>query len=96
MSSDRQGSIEKWRFYKLGLALAISKGWDVRNCYLCNYHNYDDNKEKLICDLKPNESCESSNAISCSKYLLKNDFYHKNIDEFDEFSKNNIVDVWTK
>ena len=82
------------RFYNWGLALARSKGCDVRNCYLCNHHHYDYYEEKLTCDLKPNEPCEASHAISCNSYMLDEDFYHKNLDDFIKFSQNNSVDVW--
>lgn len=94
-----QGSPEVFsfgRFYNWGLALARSKGCDVRNCYLCNHHHYDYDEEKLSCDLKPDEHCEASHAISCSKYMMDAECYHKNLDEFSKFSQNNIVDVWTK
>lgn len=97
--SERQGSPEVFsfgRFYNWGLALAKSKGCDVRNCYLCNHHHYDYDEEKLTCDLKPNESCEASHAISCNSYMLEEDFYHKNLDDFIKFSQNNLVDVWYK
>ena len=99
MLSERQGSSEAFsigRFYNWGLALARSKGYDVRNCYLCSHHHYDFDKEKLTCDLKPDEPCVASHAISCDKYLLDEDCYHKNLDEFTKFSQNNIVDIWSK
>lgn len=97
--SERQGSPEVFsigRFHNWGLALAKSKGCDVRNCYLCNHHHYDYNEEKLTCDLKPNEPCEASHAISCISYMLDEDFYRKNLDDFIKFSQNNSVDVWPK
>ena len=97
--SERQGSPEVFsfgRFHNWGLALAKSKGCDVRNCYLCNHHHYDYYEEKLTCDLKPNEPCEASHAISCNSYMLDEDFYHKNLDDFIKFSQNNSVDVWPK
>ena len=97
--SERQGRPEVFsfgRFYNWGLALARSKGYDVRNCYLCSHHHYDYDEEKLTCDLKPGETCEASHAISCSRYVLEEDFYHKNLEDFTKFSQNNIVDVWPK
>ena len=97
--SERQGSPEVFsfgRFYIWGLALARSKGCDVRNCYLCSHYHYDYDEEKFTCDLKPNEPCEASLAISCGKYKVEEDFYHKNLDDFTKFSQNNIVDVWQK
>ena len=98
--SERQGSPEVFsfgRFYKWCLALAKSKGCDVRNCYFCkHHHHYDYDEEKLTCDLKPGETCEASHAISCSRYVLEEDFYHKNLEDFTKFSQNNIVDVWPK
>ena len=96
---ERQGSPEVFsfgRFHNWGLALAKSKGCDVRNCYLCNHHHYDYYEEKLTCDLKPNEPCEASHAISCNSYMLDEDFYHKNLDDFIKFSQNSSVDVWPK
>lgn len=83
------------RFHNWGLSLARSKGCDVRNCYLCNHRRYDFDQEKLTCDLKPDEPCEASQAISCSKYMLDEDYYHKNLDEFTQFSQKNKVDVWS-
>ena len=97
--SERQGTPEAFsfgRFYNWGLALARSKGCDVRNCYLCSHHHYDYDEEKLTCDLKPDEPCEASHAITCSKYMMDEDFYHKNLNDFTKFSQNNIVDVWPK
>ena len=82
------------RFYNWGLALARSKGCDVRNCYLCSHHHYDYDEENLSCDLNPDEPCEASQAISCGKYKVEEDFYHKNLNDFTKFSQNNIVDVW--
>jgi hypothetical protein len=84
------------RFFNWGLVLARNKGCDVRNCYLCNHRHYDYDEEKLTCDLKPNEPCEPSQAISCSKYLLDEDCCQKYLDEFTIFSRNNLVDVWPK
>ena len=95
--SKRQGSPGEssfGRFHIWGLALARSKGCDVRNCYLCNHRHYDYDEEKLKCDLKPDEPCEASRAKSCPKYMLDEDYYHKNLDEFTKFSQNNLVDVW--
>ena len=83
------------RFYNWGLALARNKGYDVRNCYLCNHHCYDYVKEILSCDLKPDEPCEASHAISCSEYMLDEDCFHKSLDEFSKFSQGNLVDVWS-
>ena len=97
--SERQGSPEVFsfgRFYNWGLALARSKGCDVRNCYLCSHHHYDYDEEILTCDLKLGEICEASHAISCGNYMLEEDFYHKNLDDFTKFSQNNIVDIWYK
>lgn len=96
---DWQGSPEVFsfgRFYNWGLTLARSKGCNVRNCYLCSHHHYDYDEEKLTCNLKPDEPCEASHAITYSKYMLEDDFYHKNLDDFAKFSQNNIVDVWQK
>lgn len=98
MLSERQGSLDAFsfvRFYIWGLALARSNGCDVRNCYLCNHRHYVFDNDKLICDLKPEELWESSHAISCSKYMLDEDCYHKNLDDFTKFSQNNLVDVWS-
>lgn len=97
--SERQGSIEFFtfgRFFNLGLALARSKGHDVRNCYLCNHSHYDYDEEKLACNFKHDETSDASQAMSCCKYVLDDEFYHKNLDDFTIFSQNNIVDVWTK
>ena len=99
MLSESQGSPKAFsfgRFYNWGLALARSKGCDVRNCYLCNHRHYDFDEEKLTCDLKLDEPCEASHAKSCSKYTLDEEWYHKNLDEFSIFSQNNLVDVWSK
>ena len=93
---DDQEHFSFGRFYNWGLSLAKSKGCDVRNCYLCNHHRYDFDNEKLTCDLNSDEPCEATNAISCSKYILDEDCYHKNLDEFTKFSQNNVVDVWSK
>lgn len=96
---ERQGSPELFsfgRFYNWGLALARSKGCDVRNCYLCSHHHYDFDKEELICSLAPAEPCEASHANTCNNYMLEKDSYHKNLDDFTRFAQNNIVDVWTK
>lgn len=84
------------RFYNWGLALAKSKGYVVRNCYLCSHHCYDYDNDKLICELLPDEMCEAVAAKSCNNYILNEELYQKNIDEFTKFSKNNIVDVWSK
>ena len=84
------------RFYNWGLALAESKGCNVRNCYLCKYRNYDFDNEILTCELKPDEACEAEMAKSCSKYILDEDYYHKHLREFSEFSQDHIVDVWSK
>ena len=84
------------RFYNWGIALARSKGCDVRNCYLCSHHHYIFDKEKLTCELMPEETCEATNAISCSSYILDEDYYNKNLNEFAVFSQNNLVDVWKK
>ncbi len=97
--SERQENQEAFsfgRFYNWGLALARSKGFEVRNCYLCTHHHYDFDQEELTCELKPEETCEATNSISCSKYILDEDCYNKNLDEFAKFSQNNIVDVWCK
>ena len=98
MLSERQGRPEAFsfgRFYNWGLAIAKSKGCDVRNCYLCNHHRYDFDKEILTCILKPDEPCEASHALSCCRFMLDEDCYHKNLDEFKIFSQNNLVDVWS-
>lgn len=99
MLSEWQGSLEEFsfgRFYNWGLALARSKGCDVRNCYFCNHHHYDYDEEILTCDLKPDESCEASHAISCSEYMMDEECYQKHLDELTIFSQNNLVDVWSK
>lgn len=99
MISKRHESQEAFsfgRFYNWGLALARSKGYDVRNCYLCSHRHYDYDEEKLTCELNSNEPCEASHAISCSKYMLEEELYHKRLDDFMKFSQNNIVDVWPK
>ena len=99
MLLERQGSpfaFSFGRFYNWGLALARSKGCNIRNCYLCNHRHYDFDKEKLTCNLKPDEPCEASHALSCSKYMLDEDSYHKYLDEFTIFSQKNLVDVWSK
>nr|WP_302947116.1 competence protein CoiA family protein [uncultured Prevotella sp.] len=84
------------RFYIWELAFAKSKGCDVRNCYLCNHHHYDNDEKKLTCDLNPNEPCEALHAISCNSYKLEEDFFHKNLDNFIKFSQDNLVNVWLK
>ena len=99
MLSERQGGPEVFsigRFYNWGLALARSKGCDVRNCYLCYHRHYDYDEGKLTCNLKPGKTCKASHALSCSEYLLDEDFYHKNLNDFTNFSQNNPVDVWSK
>lgn len=96
--SKRQGSPEVFsfgRFYTWGLAFAKSKGYDVRNCYLCNHHHYDYDEKKLTCDLKPNEPCKASHATSCNSYKLEEDFFHKTLDDFIKFSQYNLVVVWS-
>ena len=95
--SERQGSPEVFsfgRFYNWGLALARSKGCDVRNCYLCSHHHYDYDEEKLTCDLVPEDPCEAFTALRCSKYSFDDNSYQKYLDEFREFGKKNKVDVW--
>ena len=82
------------RFYNWGLALARSKGCDVRNCYLCNHRQYDYDEEKLTCDLVPEEPCEALTALRCSKYSFDDDSYQKYLDDYKAFYKHNIVDVW--
>ena len=84
------------RFCNWGLALAKSKGFDVRNCCLCIHRHYDYEEEKFTCELKPDEPFEVSHAISCGNYKLEEDFYHKNLNDFNRFSQNNKVDVWSK
>ena len=77
MLSESQGSPKAFsfgRFYNWGLALARSKGCDVRNCYLCNHRHYDFDEEKLTCDLKLDELCEASHAKSCSKYQMDDEW----------------------
>ena len=82
-------------FHVWGLALAKSKGWNVKNCYLCKHRHYDKDEEKVTCDLKLNENWEASYAISCLKYMLDEDYYNKRFEEFTKFSENNLVNVWT-
>ena len=97
--SEGQGSTYAFsygRYYNWGLALAKSKGYNIRNCFFCNHHHYDFDKEKHTCDLKPDEIRDASHAFSCSEYLLDEDFYHKNLNDFTNFSQNNPVDVWSK
>ena len=97
--SERQGRSDSFsygRFYNWGLALAISNGCDVRNCYLCNHRHYDFDENRLTCGLKPDETCEALHALSCSNYMLDVNLCHKNLDEFTKFLHNNIVDVWYK
>ena len=84
------------RLYNWGLALAKSRGYDVKNCYLCRHHHYDFEDERLSCKLNPNKPCNATDAIPCSKYVLDEDYYHKNLEEFEQFSQNNEVDVWSK
>ena len=99
MLSASQGSPEAFsfgRFYNWGMALAKSKGYEVKTCHFCNHRHYDYNKKKLTCDLTPDESFDASRALSCRKYMLDEDCYHKYLDEFTKFSQNNIMDVWSK
>lgn len=84
------------RLYNWSLAFAKSSGYDVKNCYLCSHHQYDFENERLSCKLKPDKACEGKDAIPCSKYILDEDYYHKNLEEFEQFSQNNVVDVWSK
>ena len=67
---------------------------DPSLCESCWHYDYDE--EKLTCDLKPDEPCEASQAISCGKYKVEEDFYNKNLNDFIKFSQNNKVDVWHK
>lgn len=83
-------------FHNMGLALAKSKGYDVRNCYLCNHHHYNYDEGKLTCELKPDENCQASQAISCDKYVFDDNYYRKYIDEYALFSQNNLVNTYSK
>lgn len=99
--SERQNTIDTepisyGRIYIWGIALAKSSGYDIKNCYLCRHHHYDFENEQLSCKLKLDKPCKSTDAIPCSMYVLDEDYYHKNLEEFNQFSQDNIVDVWSK
>lgn len=94
-SSYVQG-ISYGRFYNSGLVLAKNKGFNVKNCYLCNHSHYDYDEEKLTCDFNSNELHKATQALSCSKYMLNEDFYQKILNDFLQFSQNNMVDVWSR
>ena len=84
------------RFYNWGLAVAKSKGNDVRSCYYCNHRHYDFDKNELTCVLKPNVSCDATNAIACGEYVFNENYCRRNLDEFIKYSQNHVVDVWSK
>lgn len=97
--SEWQRNLEEFSFgyfHNWGLALARSKGLDVKNCFLCHHHHYDYDEKKHTCELKPDDSWEASQAQKCSKYMLDEDYCHKNLEEFKKFSQKNKVDVWFK
>lgn len=94
-----QGSQEPFsfgRFYNWGLALAKSKGLDVKNCYLCTHHHYDFDQAELSCEAKPDTPCEAVSALSCGQYQFDEDYYHKNLDEFLKFSQKTMVNLWCR
>lgn len=82
--------------YNWGLAFTKSKGYDVRNCTLCKYRNYDSENERQMCKLLPNQPYTTNDAISCSNYVIDEEKYCKILNEFVEFSQNNLVDLWFK
>lgn len=84
------------RLYNWGLAFAKSSGYNVKNCYLCSHRQYDFENDKLSCKLKLDKPCKSTDAIPCSMYVLDEDYYHKNLEEFNQFSQDNVVNIWSK
>jgi len=84
------------RFYNWGISLAKEKGCKVRNCYLCKHHKYDFDEDVLTCELRPDEECETKDALHCDKFCEDEETYQKNITEFNKFAENNLVDIWRR
>lgn len=93
--NNRRCSLTSGRLYNWGLSLAKAEGYDVRNCYLCKHHKYDFENGVLSCDFVEHKVCEAKEAQECSNYDADKDISTKNLEEFRQYSRYNIVDVWS-
>lgn len=95
MANDSGFQLSIGRFYNWGLSLAKTKGYDVRNCYLCKLHKYNYDKNELSCEITKCLIRESTDALNCLDYCFDQNMCNKNIAELQQYSQHHVIDVWS-
>ncbi len=87
-------------FFSLAFATASKYNRALKHCCLCKYHVYDMLDGIGICKLYKkygtNRYSSDNDAQQCSYYRINDETIQSRIKEFDEYSKENPVDIWMK
>lgn len=75
--------------YQLGLVYLVKKGWEIRNCILCEHYKYNDFYSDHICILYKKLALEiprpkQTMANRCQYYQLNQTLMNHNIDEIEK------------
>lgn len=82
-------------FYNCGISEALSKGYDIKNCYICAHKNFQDKSNCPICSKCGDEIKNGNDALNCKHFSMSNRNYlilHKT---FYKLSYTDVIDVWT-
>ena len=87
-------------FFSIAFAVATKYDTALKHCCLCKYHIYDLWDGSGICKLYKkygtNRYSSENDAQKCSYFQPDEDSIQKRIKKFDDYSKENPVDIWIK
>lgn len=80
--------------YHWGISLANEDCSEVKNCCLCKHQKYDSNTCAFYCELSSTVITQTQDALKCGNYEINKEVCSKNINEWQQYSKYNTVDIW--
>lgn len=90
----------KGGFFSIAFAVAINYDNTLKHCCLCKYHVYDEWDDSGICKLYKRfgtkRNSYENDAQNCSYFRPDEKTIQMRQKEFDEYRKNNPVDIWIK
>ena len=61
---------------------------------MCKHYIYDSDQEDYDCYFDLKYGSNSEKAIDCESYCINDELIEKRLAEFQEYQKNNVVDIW--
>lgn len=87
-------------YYSIAFAVATKYDNTLKHCCLCKYHVYDFWDGSGICKLYKkygtNRYSSENDARKCSYFQRDEESIQKRIKEFDDYSRENPVDIWIR